>query len=302
MRPQGLQSRPPTSQQKPFIGQLHQRGRILHSETTCRNLPGHDSGLSYRVQTVRSGKPTNRRGANSQTRHPPGGGSALNTLGDGRDYLAARAAMPRRDPPTGTTPRMADGKPDLSGYWRGASSDLRDARIRRFRAGVGPEAPSRRFQRCALRALPAERNRFDDHRTRCESSPESRTVVILSEGQPPRQIFLDGRNHPSDPNPTWLGHSVGRWDGDALVVDSVGFNDKPWLDGDGHPQTETMHLVEHYRSARSWAPGTQSNRGRTRRVERTLGGEANLQPRSEERRLEYVCNENERDASHVASK
>lgn len=61
-----------------------------------------------------------------------------------------------------------------------------------------------------------------------------------------RQAWMDGRAHPKDPNPNWLGHSIGHWDGDALVVDSVGFNDKTWLDDAGHPHTERLHVIERY--------------------------------------------------------
>jgi hypothetical protein len=68
-------------------------------------------------------------------------------------------------------------------------------------------------------------------------------IVILFEGVPGfRQIFLDGRTHPADPNPTWTGHSVGRWDGDTLVVDTVGLNGKIGLVGG----TERLHMVERY--------------------------------------------------------
>lgn len=62
-----------------------------------------------------------------------------------------------------------------------------------------------------------------------------------------RNIFTDGREHPKDLNPSWMGDSVGKWDGDTLVVDTVGFNDKTWLDNDGHPHTEDLHVVEHIR-------------------------------------------------------
>jgi hypothetical protein len=61
-----------------------------------------------------------------------------------------------------------------------------------------------------------------------------------------RQVWMDGRAHPKDPNPGWLGDSIGRWEGDALVVDSVGFNDKTWLDDAGHPHTEKLHVIEKY--------------------------------------------------------
>jgi hypothetical protein len=61
-----------------------------------------------------------------------------------------------------------------------------------------------------------------------------------------RQIWMDGRAHPNDPNPDWLGHSIGHWDGDTLVVDTVGFNDRTWLDDAGHPHTEQLHVIEKY--------------------------------------------------------
>ena len=59
-----------------------------------------------------------------------------------------------------------------------------------------------------------------------------------------RQIFVDGRPHPDDITPTYMGHSVGKWDGDTLVVDTVGFNDKTWLDRDGHPHSDQLHVIE----------------------------------------------------------
>ena len=62
-----------------------------------------------------------------------------------------------------------------------------------------------------------------------------------------RQIWMDGREHPEDPDPTWMGHSIGRWDGDTLVVDTVGFNDKTWLDQAAHPHSDQLHLVERWR-------------------------------------------------------
>ena len=58
--------------------------------------------------------------------------------------------------------------------------------------------------------------------------------------------FTDGRAVPEDPNPTWLGYSVGKWDGDVLQVDTAGFNGKTWLDFDGHPTTERLHVVERF--------------------------------------------------------
>jgi hypothetical protein len=62
-----------------------------------------------------------------------------------------------------------------------------------------------------------------------------------------RHVYMDGREHPKDPDPTWLGHSTGKWDGDTLVIDTIGLTDKTWLDYLGHPHTEDLHVVERYR-------------------------------------------------------
>ena len=62
-----------------------------------------------------------------------------------------------------------------------------------------------------------------------------------------RQIHTDGRDHPKDLLPTWLGDSIGKWDGDTLVVDTVGFNDKTWIDNTGLPHSDALHLVERLR-------------------------------------------------------
>jgi hypothetical protein len=61
-----------------------------------------------------------------------------------------------------------------------------------------------------------------------------------------RVVYMDGRGHPSDLIPTWLGHSIGRWLGDTLVIDTVGYNDKFWFDRRGTPHTEQLHTVERY--------------------------------------------------------
>ncbi|MGA7795970.1 MAG: hypothetical protein WCA19_23305 [Candidatus Acidiferrales bacterium] len=71
-----------------------------------------------------------------------------------------------------------------------------------------------------------------------------RTIMYFEYGHFVRQIFTDGREHPKDANPTWMGDSTGKWEGDTLVVDSTGFNDKTWLDVAGHPHSEALHIVE----------------------------------------------------------
>ena len=57
---------------------------------------------------------------------------------------------------------------------------------------------------------------------------------------------MDGRGHPEEPDPSWLGHSIGQWEGDVLVVDTTGFNDRGWT-GPSHPRSEEYHVIERYR-------------------------------------------------------
>jgi len=119
-------------------------------------------------------------------------------------------------------------------------------------------------------------------------------LVILVEGSVPgvRQVFLDGRKHPDDPSPTWLGHSIGRWERDTLVVDTIGFNDRGWLDNAGHPQTEKLHIVERYRRVDLGHldvditiddPGAYTKPWKVHRI---------LELAPHEEIQEYICNEN----------
>ncbi|MBV9505988.1 MAG: hypothetical protein JO323_13385 [Acidobacteriia bacterium] len=112
-----------------------------------------------------------------------------------------------------------------------------------------------------------------------------------------RIIYMDGRAHPKPPelNPTYLGHSIGRWEGDTLVVDVVGFNDRTWLDAAGHPHTEKLHVIERYTrldentlhyQATIDDPGAYT---KPWTVGWKISWQAGWDP------LEYVCQENNRD-------
>jgi len=126
-------------------------------------------------------------------------------------------------------------------------------------------------------------------------------LFILFEGNihSYRQIFMDGRPHPPGLNPTWYGHSVGRWEGDTLVVDTVGFNDKFWFDFRGHPHTEQLHTIERCTRKEFGTlvneitiddPGAYSKSF-------TVTFTANLLPQGEI--IEYICQENENSARHL---
>ena len=62
-----------------------------------------------------------------------------------------------------------------------------------------------------------------------------------------QRVYVDGRGHPADVNPTWMGHSIGRYDGDTLVVDTIGIKGSRWIDHQGHPHSDALHLVERIR-------------------------------------------------------
>lgn len=130
--------------------------------------------------------------------------------------------------------------------------------------------------------------------------PESH-IFILFEGNihSYRQIFMDGRPHPPDPDPTWYGHSIGRWEGNTLVVDTVGFNDKFWFDFDGHPHTTQLHTVERFTrtdlNTLSWDititdPGSYQKPF-------TVQTKARLEPTWE--LMEYICQENNTNVPHI---
>jgi hypothetical protein len=76
-----------------------------------------------------------------------------------------------------------------------------------------------------------------------------RTILFFEYGHFVRQVFTDCREHVKDSNPTWMGDSIGKWEGDTLVVDSTGFNEKTWLDVTGHPHSEDLHVTERLRRA-----------------------------------------------------
>jgi hypothetical protein len=72
-------------------------------------------------------------------------------------------------------------------------------------------------------------------------------LLLFDEDHLVRRIYMDGRGHPDSYESTWMGHSIGKYEGDTLVVDTVGFNDKNWIDRAGHPHSTALHLVERIR-------------------------------------------------------
>jgi hypothetical protein len=150
--------------------------------------------------------------------------------------------------PSGPAPRMPDGKVDLQGVWTpanfsntGGPFDLQPwaaALMKERRDNLSKDDPEG-F------CLPAGVPRISPFPQKTVQTPA--LLVILEEGNVHsyRQIFLDGRGH-SGQDQLWMGDSIGKWDGDTLVVDTVGFNDKTWITGQGVPHTDKLHVVERY--------------------------------------------------------
>ncbi len=114
-----------------------------------------------------------------------------------------------------------------------------------------------------------------------------------------RQIYLDGRKPPADPDPLWLGYSVGKWEGNTLVVDTVGLNDKSWLDASGSPHSEALHVVErfHRRDFGHMDVEVTIDDPKMYTKPFSIQFTEDLIPDSDV--TEYFCNEDEKDVSHL---
>jgi hypothetical protein len=212
--------------------------------------------------------------------------------------------------PKGPAPRLADGKPDLSGVWspdRNFIYDLADA------LKPGENLP---LQLWALK-LTKERMSKDDPEANCLPTGVPRLApypwrIVQSPGiafflfegniHSYRQIFMDGRSHSTNPNPTWYGESIGKWEKDTLVIDTAGFNDRFWFDFAGHPHTDRLHTIERYRRPDlghlEWETTVEDLGAYTKPF--TLHGHATLQAKAD--LMEYICQENNRDVEHILGK
>jgi hypothetical protein len=228
----------------------------------------------------------------------PGQGEARNAT--------SRAAAP--------TPRTADGRVDLSGIWgtdRKFIYDINDALKPGETLPIQPWALKVTRERLSkddpeANCLPAGVPRQAPYPWRIVQSPPTQPthMFFLFEGNihSYRQIFLDGRKHPEAPDPSWYGHSVGNWEGDTLVIDSVGFNDRFWFDFAGHPHTEKLHIIERYRrpdfNTLEYEVTIDDSGAYTKPF--TLLGRSTYEANTD--LMEYICNENNQDVEHIVGK
>ena len=124
-------------------------------------------------------------------------------------------------------------------------------------------------------------------------------AVLYEESNTYRQIYTDGRQLPVDRQPTWMGYSAGRWEGDTLLVDAAGFNDQGWLDAMGHPQSEDLRIRErsHRRDFSHMDLELTIDDPKMYTKPFTVKATEVLVPDGEV--LEYVCTENEKDRVHL---
>ena len=208
-------------------------------------------------------------------------------------------------------PKAADGKPDLSGLWRlgvevgiGANitADLAPADIQPWIAALsrqrleefGKDDPE----------ITGCRPGGPRHITRAGMAKIVQTpalIVMLYEDLAYRQIFLDGRALPQDPNPDWMGYSVGHWDGDTLVVETAGFNDRTWLDFAGHPHSEALKMTERFRRSDFGHLELQVTLSDPAVYAKPISVTAGGTFAADTDLIEYVC-ENEKDRAHLVGR
>jgi hypothetical protein len=226
----------------------------------------------------------------------------LGTLGDG-DIYSRIARLPKTSTSTGSTPRTPDGKPDLSGVWQAPKTvDSKEPEL----LPTAQQLLNERFANNALDS-PAVRCMPDAilRLTPIFKLLQTATVLmVVIEAETPGyyQVFLDGRGHPKDPNPAWYGHSIGKWEGDTLVVDTIGFNDRRWLTIFGTPISKKLHVTERFRR-----PDLAHLQ-----IETTID-DPDIYPKSwtikrvsdlapDEEIVESICNENNKDPQHMVGK
>lgn len=216
---------------------------------------------------------------------------------------------------TAAAPRTADGKPDFSGIWQqpngvkytiNLAADLNpgDVSMLPWAAAVYQHRQDTLSKEdpvgfCQLPGIPEMT--AVPYPYKVMQSPTQ--ITFLYEAfHIFREIFIDGRSLPADPNPAWMGYSVGHWDHDTLVVDSAGFNDKTWIDTGGHPHTDALHVSERYtrRDFGHITLQTTIDDPKTYTKPWTATYEIRLMPDTE--LLEYLCTENNKDVQHLVGK
>jgi hypothetical protein len=210
-------------------------------------------------------------------------------------------------------PKTADGKPDISGLWQPADTLIGDI-AKNLKPGSVPFQPWAEALYKQRRATESK----DDPTGWCVPGGVPRSdavpypfkivntpgmVAILYEAvQSYRQIFTDGRELPSNPNPAWMGYSVGHWEGADFVVQSSGFNDNVWLDNNGHPATEALRVTERFKRKDFGHMDIEITMDDPKAYTKPWMVTLPLRLLPDTDLLEYICVENNKDLQHLVGK
>src|SRR5438105_4327904 len=224
----------------------------------------------------------------------------------------------------GRPPKTREGKVDLSGVWlpqpdpKGKPENIENTVTPRYfvniMADFNPaEVPMTPWAAALLKERLASQGKLDPI-SRCEPTgvPAVGTIplpykiiqaphlvlILYEENTVYRQIFLDGRSLPKDPEPRWMGYSAGRWEGDTLVVDSTGFRDGGWLDRMGHPHSSDLHVIERFRRPDAGHLEIDVTIDDPKAYSKRITYTQRQALIADEDLLEYFCAENEKDREH----
>lgn len=250
-------------------------------------------------------------------------------LNAGRLAGAGRGRGPR--PPSRPTPHLPDGRVNLGplpgekGVWEGNAGATLATNVKgldnpRMNLPTNlkiADVPFQPWARAVYNYRQSTTTKDDPH-VRCKPSggprmfhtpygmefldlPEQQRIIIVGVGGPHtwRTIYMDGRAHPKDLDPTFAGHSVGHWEGDSLVIDTVGFNEKFWLTREGIPYTEKLHLIERFTRTDYNTMKYEATIDDPGAYTATWTGGWLLQWQPTEELYEYVCQDNNRDVRHM---
>ena len=256
-------------------------------------------------------------GANAQwVSHPTAG---LPRTKDGKPNLAAPA------------PRGHDGKPDLSGVWQAEGAPIPELLklLPGGENGLGEDIPAKYFiniladyergqepLRPEVKAAASSPATIKDTPSLAclpaglplgimLPSPfkivqaSGLTMMLIEENTTFRQIFTDGRKHPADPTPSWYGSSIGRWEGETFVVETVGLNNRSALDAMGHTHSEALRVTERYRRVDVGHMNVQLTLDDPKTFTKPIVVNIPLVLRPDTDLIEYYCTENERDRQRI---
>ena len=221
----------------------------------------------------------------------------------------------------GKIPRTPEGRPDLSGIWQaigvslfGETGEVRPGEGRASTYGPREAAPYQAWALSKVNELAADNRTDPDVHCKMAGVPRitgipvpfeivqttKKTIILYESNHAFRIIPTDGKSHPQDLDPTYMGDSVGHWEGETFVVDVIGFNDKTWLPGAGHFHTEDLHVVERFKRNPNDTISYEATMEDPKVLEKPWTYRLILRhPPRDERIMEAECSENNQDLEHI---